>query len=273
MKFLKKRSLWISGTAGLAFFAVIYPYYHNMYVAEAFTWVCAIMNLFSAVVFAVLLYLKLEGKFPLECSGSVVMSLLVQIPGHALFAAINWGSWVCLGLTGAMLLYCWFTWRHSYSLTMGQKKRLCIVLLVLLMLCGCVFGYYSSPVLRVRVFLMQYQDMLEARIQSARGDIGEVEGAFLSDPMPVLCGIKSFDVWPGEQGMIEFHLFGGTRVGSQIQYYGCYYSWEDVPLAFHNASLPLTAAGSECWIWQGEGDNHGATQKLRDHWYYFEASF
>lgn len=169
MKLLKKRNLWFSVLTGLAFAAVIYPYNHDMYIAAAFTYVCAIMNLFSAAVFSVLLYFLLEKRFPMDSLGSVVMFLLVQIPGHMLFAAINWGSWACLALVAAWLVYCWISWRRIHPLTRVQKKRRCIAALVLLVLGGCLCGYYSSPVLRVRVFLMQYQDMLEARIEAAGG--------------------------------------------------------------------------------------------------------
>lgn len=272
MKLLKKRNLWFSVLTGLAFAAVIYPYNHNMYIAAAFTYVCAIMNLFSAAVFSVLLYFLLEKRFPMDSLGSVVMFLLVQIPGHMLFAAINWGSWACLALVAAWLVYCWISWRRIHPLTRVQKKRRCIAALVLLVLGGCLCGYYSSPVLRVRVFLMQYQDMLEARIEAAGGDINEVEAKFLSNPMPVLSGIQRYDVWPGDHDSIEFHLFG-SGLGSQTSYYGCYYSFDDVPLPYCYATTDLVQEGENYWTWLGEGDNHGATRKLSDHWYYFEAYF
>lgn len=268
MKLLKKRSVWISAAAGMLFAAAIYPYNHDMYVAVTFTYVCAVINLFSAVVFSVLLYFLIERKFPWECLGSVVLSLAVQIPAHMLFAAINWGSWVCLGLIAAYLLYCWQGWRRRHPLSKEQKKHRIIVLLVLVVLGSCVFGYYSSPCLRVRLFLMQYQDMLEARIDAANGDVGEVEAKFFSDPMPVLCGIKKFDVWPDDHDMVEFHLFGTMNVQ-----YGCYYSFDDVPLPFQNAPLSLSRESESEWTWRDQWNNHGRTRKLSDHWYYFEAHF
>ena len=272
MKFLKKKSPWISAGAGLALAAAIYPYNHDMYIADGFTYVCAIMNLFSAAVFSVLLYFLLERRFPWESLGSVVMFLLVQIPGHALFAGINWGSWVCLGLIAAWLLYIWVSWRRAHPLTKEQMKRRCMIVLVILVLGGCLWGFYSSPVLRVRVFLMQYQDMLEDRIYARGGDINEVEAEFFANPMPVLSGIDQYVVWPGEHDMVEFHLFG-SGLGSQTSYYGCYYSYDDVPLPYCYATIGLTQEGEAYWTWQGEGDNHGATRKLSDHWYYFEAHF
>lgn len=272
MKLLKKRNLWFSVLTGLAFAAVIYPYNHNMYIAAAFTYVCAIMNLFSAAVFSVLLYFLLEKRFPMDSLGSVVMFLLVQIPGHMLFAAINWGSWACLALIVAWLLYCGARRRKDHPLTKVQKKRRVIAMLALVMLCGGLWFYYRNPILRVRVFLMQYQDMLEERIHARGGDINEVEAEFLSNPMPILSGIDQYIVWPGEHDMVEFYLFG-NGFGSQTSYYGCYYSFDDVPLPYCYATTDLVQEGENYWTWLGEGDNHGATRKLSDHWYYFEAYF
>jgi len=271
MKLLKNRNFHISALVGTAFALSIYPYGHDMYIPELFTAICAVLNLLSAVIFSALLYLKLEGKFPSEDMGYVILLLMIQAAGHGLFAMMSWGSWVCLGITAVILLACWISWRRTHPLTKEQKRRRIALVLGLVLAGGCVLGYFSSPVLRVRAFLWTYQKDLEQRIQEA-GSVGEVEGQFFSDPMPALCGIKKFDVWPGNQDMIEFHLFG-KGAGGQTSYYGCYYSWEDVPLAYQNADVTLTQDGHDYWQWQAEGDNHGATRKLSEHWYYFEAHF
>lgn len=272
MKLLKNRRLWISTAAGLIFAAAIYPYDHDLYIVKGFTYVCAVINLFSAAVFAILLYLKLEGKSPLENLGSVLVALLVQIPGHVLFAGINRGSWVCLGLIAVYLLYCRISWRRIHPMTKQQRKRCWAAFLILLVLGGAVLGYFSSPVLRVRMFLWQYQDMLEERIGAAGGDAGEVEGEFFSNPMPVLCGIKKFEVWQGQQDMVEFYLFAPV-LDSPNGYYGVYYSFDDVPLPYQNGKQSLKQEGESEWSWHAEWDNFGSTRKLADHWYYFEAHF
>ena len=86
-------------------------------------------------------------------------------------------------------------------------------------------------------------------------------------PIPAELSGKYYNAWDGEHPMDEFIL--DTRGNT---YYGCYYSPDDVPLAFQNAQIPLTEDGQGRWRWEGEGDNHGVTQKLADCWYYFEAS-
>jgi hypothetical protein len=90
-----------------------------------------------------------------------------------------------------------------------------------------------------------------------------------------LKGFDSFTItgdgnntWEGEHSMVEFLV---TTRGDT--YYGCYYSPDDVPLAFQNTAAELTQCGHDSWKWSAEGDNSGKTMKIMDHWYYFEASF
>lgn len=91
-----------------------------------------------------------------------------------------------------------------------------------------------------------------------------------NQPIPeIIDGIK-VDVWGGEHTMYEFCL--GTGVGN-TQYWGVYYSPDDVPLAYQNTDVSLIANNKGSWTWQAEGDNYGTTKKIIEKWYYFEASF
>ena len=84
----------------------------------------------------------------------------------------------------------------------------------------------------------------------------------------VLFGYKYVNTWEGEHSMVEFLI---TTRGDT--YYGCYYSPDDVPLAFQNTEAELTQCGHDSWKWSAEGDNQGKTMKIMDHRYYFKASF
>ena len=64
-----------------------------------------------------------------------------------------------------------------------------------------------------------------------------------------------------------------TLIARGDTYYGCYYSPDDVPLAFQNSDVPLVQNGHERWEWEAEGDNHGSTERISEKWFYFEASF
>ena len=112
-----------------------------------------------------------------------------------------------------------------------------------------------QPELRVRRFVAAHGEEIEENMVAGHGISARI-------------GIKYFNTWEGEHDMTEFILFtmGDT-------YYGCYYSPDDVPLAFQNTDVELSRDGHDYWVWQADGDNHGATSKIIDHWYYFEASF
>lgn len=72
--------------------------------------------------------------------------------------------------------------------------------------------------------------------------------------------------------IVEFDQ-GGSGLVSSSTYYGFYYSENDIPASFQNSSKELTEYEKNKWSWKGVGDNHGSTIKIRDNWYYFEASF
>lgn len=81
-------------------------------------------------------------------------------------------------------------------------------------------------------------------------------------------GCQSAATWGGGSPIVEFitMALGDT-------YYGCYYSPEDVPLAFQNTDAELIQSGHDHWVWYAEDDNHGSTSKIMPCWYYFSASF
>lgn len=136
----------------------------------------------------------------------------------------------------------------------GRRKK-GIIIGVAILLATCAALYFANPELRVRRFVAAYGEEIEASMAAGHG-------------ISALINAKSFNTWEGEHRMTEFILFtwGDT-------YYGCYYSPDDVPLAFQNTDVELSQDGHNYWEWQAEGDNHGATEKIRERWYYFEASF
>ena len=87
-------------------------------------------------------------------------------------------------------------------------------------------------------------------------------------PLPVYPEVVAYNSWDAAHPMDEFIL--SPHLG--VQYSGCYYSPDDVPLGFQNA-VSVTSDGESRWSWEGDGDNHGFTVKLRDQWYFFAAWF
>ena len=131
-----------------------------------------------------------------------------------------------------------------------NKKNGLILIACLLLVMG-----YNTPHRKCLRYIDRYSEQL---------------GPVIENQLPVAIEMtgKYFNEWPGEHPMTEFILYtwGNT-------YYGCYYSVDDVPLAFQNADLDLKQTGRNQWTWQSEGDNHGMTERVKKNWYYFKASF
>lgn len=129
-----------------------------------------------------------------------------------------------------------------------KTKIICIILAAVLV---CFAAYFLNPELRVKCFVAAHSDNYENW-----------------DGVPANIGIKYSNRWGGEHGMHEMVLFtfGGTN-------YGCYYSPDDVPLAFQNMDFELVQEDKETWTWSDNGNIHGETSKIKDNWYYFEATY
>ena len=82
--------------------------------------------------------------------------------------------------------------------------------------------------------------------------------------------IESMYVFVGKHNMVEFMIDEDGLI-PPAQYFGFYYSPDDVPLAFQNVDVPLNEYKENEWEWSEEHDNHGITKKITECWYYFEA--
>ncbi len=139
-----------------------------------------------------------------------------------------------------------------------MKKHKWIWIAVVIVVLATLF-VVNSPKNRATIFVKLNHEIIE-------------EGLGLNAGVPaddaLLFGYRSVNTWEGEHPMTEFIIM--TR---EDTYYGVYYSPADIPVAFQNVPAELTQDGHDYWIWKAEGDNHGITSKIQDHWYYFEASF
>ena len=110
---------------------------------------------------------------------------------------------------------------------MKKRKWLWIGLIVIIVVSVLVMG---NPQIRTNLFVRLYHEDIE-------------EGLRLNAGVPaddaVLLGYESVNAWPGEHSMVEF-MISGFGLGSATSYYGCYYSPDDVPLAFQNMDVKLT---------------------------------
>lgn len=141
---------------------------------------------------------------------------------------------------------------------MKKKKR--IVTIILWLAALAVLFIWSSPEQKVDRFVAKYAEVLEESL-----------GTDLSGGYPGGLGIQYYNCWGEDSG----HPIGEFCFGPSIlhgrQYYGCYYSPDDVPRGFQSVEVTLVPDGENCWTWHAEGDNRGMTKKIQDRWYYFEA--
>ena len=149
------------------------------------------------------------------------------------------------------------------------KKRWYLILICLIAILAVWF--MMNPKYRVGLFVDVHGDALEKQIFVENPDHGDSTRDTYSPIVPSYMGIRNFNTWEGEHDIIEFSLFA-SGFGSETAYYGCYYSFDNVPVAFQNAPYDLVSFGDD-WIWFGEGDNWGMTYRIRDNWFFYKACF
>jgi len=137
-----------------------------------------------------------------------------------------------------------------------MKKLLTILVCVLILFVMC---FTSIPKLRVKLFVTMYHELIEDGLAAGNG---------VPADDAVLFGYKYVNSWEGAHPMTEFVILARGNT-----YYGCYYSPEDVPVAFQNTDVELKQKSQTTWEWNAEGDNKGSTSKIMDKWYFFKASF
>ena len=136
---------------------------------------------------------------------------------------------------------------------MKKKRNLVITLVIAAAVAAAIFA--AKPERRVERYVAKHKDTIEHSLENGLGISSSIRA-------------KYFNTWEGEHYMTEFILFTGGD-----NYYGCYYSPDDVPLAFQNTEVELTQGENGYWIWHGEGDNQGETYRIEENWYYFKATF
>lgn len=128
------------------------------------------------------------------------------------------------------------------------KKALSVIFALILIGAGV---YFLNPELRVRCFVDKYSDEYEQW-----------------DGYPSNIGIDYSNVWTNDKGqkMHEMILFSFG-----ITFYGCYYSYDDVPMPFQCLDYELVSEDEDTWSYDGKSS--GKTSKIKDNWYYFKVKY
>ena len=144
-----------------------------------------------------------------------------------------------------------------------SKKR--VLLGVAALLLTVLLAVYCVPKLRTQTFVALYHGEIERMIVA--------DGSVPADDATMF-GYRSVNTWERDGNrMTEFLIGARGFLLVNAKYFGCFYSPDDKPAAFQNADVELIQSGEDRWTWQGEGDNCGSVEKLREKWYSFEAQF
>lgn len=142
-----------------------------------------------------------------------------------------------------------------------KLKSLFICILVLLIVSGCNFNKYNDYKTISKYVNENYNDLYKIAKEYINGNKIEYKKE-----------IKRISVYKEDNTIVEF-LTRGYGMAPSSKYIGFYYSENDTPVAFQNEKFDLNKIGKNKWEWKQNGDNHGITIKIRNHWYYYEASF
>ena len=142
-----------------------------------------------------------------------------------------------------------------------KLKSLFICILVLFIVSGCNFNKYNDYKTISKYVNENYNDLYKIAKESINGNKIEYKKE-----------IKRISVYKEYKTIVEFSMGGSGMVPSST-YIGFNYSKNDIPAAFQNEKFDLKEIEKNKWEWKEDGDNHGITIKIRDNWYYYEASF
>ena len=142
-----------------------------------------------------------------------------------------------------------------------KLKVLIVGILILFITSGCSSNKYDNYTTISEYVNKNYDKLYEVAQEYISGNKVEYKNEF-----------KRISVYTEDNVIVEF-LTDGHGMAPSSTYVGFYYSENDTPIAFQNEKYDLNKIEENKWEWKEEGDNHGITIKIRDNWYYYEASF
>ena len=143
-----------------------------------------------------------------------------------------------------------------------MKKKLCLsAVICVLALAGLL--YVSACRSTPEAFYTQHKATLHGAVEEIL-DSGSVQGVSVE-------GVEQIELWSSSPTIVAFHT-SGFGLAPSSHYRGFYYSPDDTPVPFQNASVPLEPSETG-WSWTDGTDNHGGTSRIAPCWYTFEAHF
>lgn len=125
----------------------------------------------------------------------------------------------------------------------------------------CVFVVFRDSKSNVAYYVKNNQNKLESF----------VENVIETNDLSTKTTYNGWDVfYRKEANMVEFITFA-FGIAPSSTYKGFYYSPNDTPLGFQGVNLTFTKNDTG-WVYN-DGNNIEYTEKVMDHWYWFEMNF
>ncbi|MCD7733467.1 MAG: hypothetical protein LUH56_08535 [Oscillospiraceae bacterium] len=144
------------------------------------------------------------------------------------------------------------------------KRRIVAIVVAVVLGTVCLVGIRlgMNPKFQAWVFVARYGDYIEEKYENH---------IIITDGVP--CVSATYFGPDYRHEMIEYTL-SGFGIAPSSTYYGCYYSPDDLPMAYAQMNYHLVKQSEGYWTWEEkDGDNHGSVAKIRDGWYYYSVSF
>lgn len=95
----------ISYAVAAVFFALIFPYgtIGDGEISTTYKVFCIVLNLLSAGLFGFMLYRTLTKRLPVDDFSAFGWCMAVLAFCHLVFTGINWGGWLCIGISALIL--------------------------------------------------------------------------------------------------------------------------------------------------------------------------
>lgn len=154
-----------------------------------------------------------------------------------------------------------FVYAHSLEDKMKNiiKRRKIIFLCLAILLFGvCLFAFFDF-IFEDHLSKTQIFNLVNKHNETLMSDISKTD---YTQSLKI-SGIQKIRT---ENSAIYFDC-GGAGFGSATSYYGFYYTVDDTP---YGRDLLSEGKG---WIWRDDGDDSYYTEKIREHFYYYEEHY
>lgn len=135
-------------------------------------------------------------------------------------------------------------------------------------------GAILIVVLSTSIFMRDNKKQITDFVITNRTELENIAFSYMSGNATIekYKGIEVDGVYSGKHQIVQFY-YSSVGIVPSTNYYGFYYSKDNVPVPFQNCEYELVSTSDDEWIWDDGTGNGGLTKKITDCWFYYEAWF